>query len=579
MPGQDAFRIGEWVVRPDVGTITQGTQTVTLEPRVMDLLCFLAEHAQEVLTKERLIHAIWPDTFVADDVLSSAIWKLRQAVGDDSKNAVYVKTIPRRGYQFIAETVFPEEQTKDPNRYRLSDKLGEGGTGEVYLAQDQELGRNVALKFLRRENESDDIWHRRLMREARAAAALDHPYICKIYETGKLGDRSFIAMEYVQGQKLSERLNQGAMPWRESLQIAVEMTEALEEAHRHGIVHRDIKPSNVIVTEQGHVKITDFGIAKRFRKDSTGQRDQEWTLTATVLGTVTGSPGYMSPEQIRGEPVDHRTDLFQLGVVLYEMVTGVHPFRRETHADTTSAILNEGPPPVSPGPHGGFPPLFEHCLAKLLAKDPERRYQSAHEVRTDLFEIIDAGHSQAKGGAGEDAGHPSTLAQRRIHRGFWLLASLLVLVAAALIAGAVLTMDQVPAEAPVMTLNIRLPDEIPLNVGTGDGGSIVISPNGRELVYAGKSDDGQRLYRRSISADGVTAIPESLGATTPFFSPDSRWLGFFVDNELYRSNLSGPPRRLARVFGQRLGAAWAEDGSVYFGASATRKPGCTFFGQ
>jgi len=384
---RDDFQVGEWQVFSARGVITAEGKTIQLEPRVMDLLVYLAEHSDEVLSKERLIQAVWPDTFVADDVLTSAVWKLRQALGDDPKNPAYIQTLPRRGYHLIAEVLFPEEDDSvQTDRYRLDRKLGEGGMGEVYLAQDTELGRQLALKFLKPEEEADETQRRRLRREAKAAALLDHPFICKIYDTGKLDGRDFIAMEYIEGEKLSHRLRKGPLSVKQALQIALEMTEALEVAHRHGIVHRDIKPANVILTDQEHVKITDFGIAKKIHFEDSVEID--WTKTSKGEST-SGTPAYMSPEQIRQEPVDHRTDLFLLGIVFYEMLTGIHPFRKRTQAETSAAILKENAPPLSEYIEHESLPLIEETVLKLLEKKPEDRYQLAQHLRVRIKGIID----------------------------------------------------------------------------------------------------------------------------------------------------------------------------------------------
>lgn len=249
------FQVGTWLVRPDLNSIEREGEQCSLEPKVMDVLVFLAEHAGEVLSKERIIGAVWSDTFVTDDAPKHAIVSLRKTLEDDPKNSTYIQTISRRGYRLVAEVRFPEEDREEsPERYRLIEQIAEGGMGDVYLAEDTDLGRRLVLKFLRREKEGDEIWNRRFRREARAAAALDHPFICKVYETGILEDRSFIAMEYVEGESLKERLLKGPRPLKEALRIAREMAEALAAAHRRGIVHRDVKPSNVIVTKEGHVR-------------------------------------------------------------------------------------------------------------------------------------------------------------------------------------------------------------------------------------------------------------------------------------------------------------------------------------
>jgi len=257
--------------------------------------------------------------------------------------------------------------------------------GEVHLAEDPVLGRKVALKFLPPELEARPDRRARFLREARAAAGLDHPYICKIYEVGELGGRSFIAMEYVQGETLAERIGRGPLDVDEAVRLATEMLEALDRAHQDGIVHRDLKPANVMVAEDGHAKVLDFGLAKR----EAGPAEPADARTLTELtrdGVIVGTPAYMSPEQARGQHVDARSDLFAVGVVLHEMLTGVHPFLGPTPADTTSAILTREPPPLArlradlPGP-------LAHVARKLLAKEVTERFQSAREVLENLESI------------------------------------------------------------------------------------------------------------------------------------------------------------------------------------------------
>ena len=313
------------------------------------------------------------------------ICELRRAIDDDAKNPRVIETIPKRGYRMIAEVSFPEDQENSLERFRIGRKLGEGGMGIVHLAQDTLLERPVALKFLRPEREADEIWNRRLKWEARTAASLDHPYICKVYETGNLNGRNFIAMEYVEGERLSDRLKRGPLPLLEALRIGLETIEALEAAHRRGIVHRDIKPPNLMFTGQGHIKITDFGIAKRLNRAATGS--SEWTLNEATA-QASGTPAYMSPEQLLGEPVDCRTDQFMLGLVLYEMVTGVHPFLKETRAQTIAALLQGEPRPLREYLEAS-PELLQQTINKMLAKDPQNRYQSALEIRVDLNRIIE----------------------------------------------------------------------------------------------------------------------------------------------------------------------------------------------
>ncbi len=263
--------------------------------------------------------------------------------------------------------------------------------GTVFLAQDRTLDRPVALKFLADELQQDTTARRRFLREAKAAAALDHPYICKIYEAGEADGRSFIAMEYVRGETLAERLAGEPLPLSDALQIATEVAEALETAHGEGLVHRDLKPSNIMLTAGGHVKVLDFGLAKRVAPvegvEGAGA-DSPTASELTEAGTVRGTVAYMSPEQVRGQTVDGRSDIFAFGVVLYELLTGVHPFAKDTTLETAAAILSQAQAPLTHHRQDA-PDLLDHILAKLLAKAPGDRYQLAHDVRTDLAQVAD----------------------------------------------------------------------------------------------------------------------------------------------------------------------------------------------
>jgi serine/threonine protein kinase len=225
------------------------------------------------------------------------------------------------------------------SHYRILEKIGEGGMGEVYLAEDTSLERKVALKFLPLGLQADPVAHKRFVREAKSAAAIDHPYICHIHEVSQSDDgQDFIVMEYVEGQTLKDRLEDGQLPIKEALQIGSEVAEALEEAHSNGVIHRDLKPSNIMVTPSGHARVLDFGLAKRITRDK-----EDLTSVLTREGTTLGTLAYMSPEQLKGRKVDTRSDVFSLGVVLYEMLTGIHPFSTGTQAETINAILSEHP--------------------------------------------------------------------------------------------------------------------------------------------------------------------------------------------------------------------------------------------
>ena len=261
--------------------------------------------------------------------------------------------------------------------YRVLGLLGHGGMSEVYLAEDTDLGRKVALKFLAASLLGDETARRRFVREAPAAAALDHPFICKVYGAGECDHRPFIAMEYVAGQTLRSRIEGGPLPVPDAVHIEVEIAEAQDYAHSRGIVHRDLKPANVVLTAGGHVKLLDFGIARWLPQSGTAQ------ARLTLSGVVAGTPAYMAPEQLREEPATASSDVFALGIVLFEMLTGTHPFLRHSHAETAGAILHESEPTLRAF-RPDAPDWLDSVVHRMLTKNPGARYASAAEVASDL---------------------------------------------------------------------------------------------------------------------------------------------------------------------------------------------------
>ena len=271
------------------------------------------------------------------------------------------------------------------SHYTILEKLGEGGMGVVYLAEDTRLGREVAIKFLPSEASSTDENRQRFEQEARAAARLNHPNICTIHHFGEHEGRPFLVMEYIEGSTLRERLQERTLPVTEALEYATQILEALIKAHDAGIIHRDIKPGNIMVNADGHIKVMDFGLAKL--KGSAG----EITKTGSTVGTM----AYMSPEQIQGKEVDHRADIFAFGVVLFEMLAGVRPFRGEHEAALTYSIVNEEPSSIR-NYLADAPVELERFFEKALAKEPNERFSDTNEIKSFLEALPDTDITAAK---------------------------------------------------------------------------------------------------------------------------------------------------------------------------------------
>ena len=268
--------------------------------------------------------------------------------------------------------------------YRLVDMIGEGGMGEVWKAEDTKLDREVALKVLPTEYAADAERRNRFKREAKAIAALNHPNIVTVYSVEEAGGLHFLTMELVPGQPLTEAIKKEALPLGRFFEMAVPIADALSEAHRNGIIHRDLKPANVMIGPKGRVKILDFGLAKLRETDQTeAAGTQLSTMSVTKEGKIVGTVAYMSPEQAEGKAVDHRSDIFSLGILLYEMATGRRPFRGDTSMSVLSSIIKDEPQPVT-AINQGLPHHLGRIIGRCLAKEPDLRYQSTQDLRNEL---------------------------------------------------------------------------------------------------------------------------------------------------------------------------------------------------
>jgi len=447
--------------------------------------------------------------------------------------------------------------------YELIETIGHGGMGEVYRARDTRLGRDVAIKFLKAELSADPQALARFEREGRAVAALSHPNIIALYDVGREGDTVYAVTELLEETTLRERLGAGPLPPRKALEYVRAVAEAIAAAHRGGIVHRDLKPENVFVTTDGRIKVLDFGIAHMAAAPITPAVDGETReRSSTSPGTMIGTVGYMAPEQVRGAATDARTDVFALGVVLYEVLTGHAAFVRDTPADTLSAILAAEPPDL-PRISSSAGPAIEQIVRRCLEKAPEERFQSARDLAFAL-EALSAG----TGGATRDLSPtptPAAPARARISKVLVALGAMALVIAGSFAAGRVTV--KAPASAP--------PALFSLSANTAPFDAVSVSPDGRYIAYTGAatptSSAGSTVVSlRQLESLGVSPLPETSSASRPFlWSPDSKTFGYFIDTALIvREVPDGAPRVLTSFPGRATGAAWGPNGVLLVSTAA-----------
>ncbi len=465
------------------------------------------------------------------------------------------------------------------DHYEILAPIGKGGMGEVFRARDTRLNREVAFKVLPESFANDADRLRRFEQEAMATSALNHPNILTVHDFGVHDGNPFIVMELLEGTELREPITHGALPVRKAIEYAQQIAQGLAAAHEKGIVHRDLKPENLFVTKDGRVKILDFGLAKLtpLRSADRGMRieDDADTLVQspdgtpnspirnpnlTTPGTIMGTVAYMSPEQVRGETVDHRSDIFSFGLILFEMLRGERAFQKGTMAETMTAILNDDPPELSET-NAKISPQLERLVRRCLEKKPERRFQTASDLGFALESL-----TTPSGARMETAAALPAMAEplRKVPwfgnvRLAWLVAALLLLAA---LLFAVPYFRRAPAENQATYTYLPWPEKAFVVSGMP-----AISPDGRRIAFVASTEGTPHIWLYSLDAPEPVRVQGTEGAAYPFWSPDGRSLGFFSGNKLKRIEASGgTPETLCEVT-NGFGGSWNSAGVILFATS------------
>ena len=572
-------RIESFEVNLPTGELRKNGVRVKLAEQPFQVLEALLERPGKLVTREALRERLWPDgTYVDfDRALNTAVAKIRDALGDSADEPRFIETLPRRGYRFIGpverldasgEIVgLPEGAAAERtiSHYRLLEKLGEGGMGVVYKALDTKLKRHVALKLLAPHLTQDPKAKARFFREAQAAAAVEHPNICTVYEIDEVEGQTFIAMAFIEGRDLEKKLDEGRLALDEALHVATQIGQGLEAAHRRDVVHRDIKPSNIMCSpapgSPSNVTILDFGLAQLAHLSKITKPD-------STVGTV----AYMAPEQTKTPDVDHRADIWSLGVLLYEMVTGRAPFQGSRDQAVIYSIVHEDYEPIA-GLRPEVPAELDRIVAKALEKDPDDRYQQVGEMLADLRaggrESEAPGDFAQPGRQPAKAPRPEVEARSRRRRFAWTLGIAAAVVLA--IAGAALwNFGSTTAEAPLEPMRT-----VPLTTYPGMEGAGSFSPDGNQLAFAwtGGNTESFDIYVKLIGPGPplrLTTNPAWDGS--PAWSPDGRWIAFHRGHPVAGEKmglylvpaLGGTERKLAETrvpFTYLLGTclAWSPD--------------------
>jgi len=423
--------------------------------------------------------------------------------------------------------------------YEIVAKAGAGGMGEVYRARDTRLDRTVAIKVLPEHLAADPERRKRFEHEARAVSALNHPHICTLFDIGSQDGIDFLVMEYLEGETVSARLQHGPLGREQVLRYGMQIAEALDRAHRQGFAHRDLKPGNVMLTKDG-AKLLDFGLAKETAARPLDAGAATLSRALTVEGVISGTLQYMAPEQLQGQGADLRSDVFAFGAVLYEMVTGRKAFGGDSQAGVIAAILSSQPPPVTQPPSA-----LDLLIRTCLAKDPEERWQSLHDVAVLLQRLLEESPAEA--------GTRPAAPRSRLPWGAAALATVAALVLA------IGYWRREKGQTGAIQFQVTAPERTIL------GEALTISPDGQKLVFPATVADGQTpLWVRTLGSLAAYPLPGTEGASTPFWSPDGRYLAFFAQGKLRKTDVAGGQPQTLCEAGPGGGGSWNRDGVIVF---------------
>src|SRR6516164_6828334 len=450
--------------------------------------------------------------------------------------------------------------------YEIVAPLGAGGMGEVYRARDTRLERTVAVKILPKEMSADAARKQRFEREAKTISGLNHPNICVLHDVGSQDGVDYLVMECVEGETLAKRLEKGPLPLMQVLKCGAQIADALDKAHRSGVVHRDLKPGNVMLTASG-AKLLDFGLAKPASTATLATLTMVTPAQAPVTqeGMVVGTFLYMSPEQVEGKEVDGRSDIFSLGAVLYEMVTGKRAFEGKSQLSVASAILEKEPAPIT-STKPLTPPTLDHAIQKCLAKSPDERWQSASDLASELKWAGESGDGGTRGTAGAP--------RRELRLVIW---AALTLVTMALTIAATYYATRPAPESTLMASVIPPPGVYADNAGRI--GPPQISPDGKRIAFIGCKTEfaatsmlGSKtcsIWLRVLTSMEAHEVPDTSGAYYPFWSPDGREIAFFADAKLKKVAANGGPVEVLCDAPDARGGSWNSSGTIIFSATRT----------